>query len=104
MSGKAFSASISTLVTSPLTVIVVRSFPASQTETGISRFSTFPSAWVMVSRAGIGTSPLSRIITSNSVPFGVTLPIAWSSCQVSKYQLRQNQERSCPLAVLKALK
>src|SRR5690606_3123764 len=97
-SGNARSGSISPRVTSPESrVTVTEVLPASQCSTGTVRCAVRPSPCVIVSSAGIGTRPRSSITIVVLPVAVVTLATAWSRVQVSWYQLRQNQSRSCPL-------
>ena len=90
--------SISILLTvgSRATRTVVRLAPPSQTSTGTVTVSAEESARVTTSLTGIGALPRLSITTSTESPTVVAVSIAWSSFQVSKNQVRQNQERSRP--------
>ena len=97
-SGKSLAGSISMLLTvgSLATLTVVRFLPSNQTLTGTSRVSVLPSVRVTARCTGIGALPRLETITSSESPTVVTVSMAWSSFQVSKNQVRQNQERSWP--------
>src|SRR4051794_2940557 len=96
VSGKVRVGSISMdeTVDASATTSDVRRAPFSHTSTGMICCSVAPVVRVIVSRTGIGASPLSSMVTRRPAPSGSTDCIAWSSVQVSNHHVLQNHDRS----------